>query len=182
MTGSPMAVAEAGEDGNQDEEETATPPSGEAIPLNKLWSTAQSRVADWKSIYFEVPDATDAEISFRIDGSDGARPDKRSTLTLDRYSGSVTGEDNFAEQSTARKVRLLGRYAHTGQLGGLPGQILAGIASLFCVLLVWTGGSLSLHRLRAARARSRRKAIHVGVPASAGKRSAPRERDLVSTA
>jgi len=183
VTGSPMAVAEAGDDSKQDEEETAAPPSGEAIPLDKLWSTAESRVVDWKSIYFEVPDATDAEIGFRIDASDGGRPDQRSTLTLDRYSGSVTGWDNFAGQSAARKVRLLGRYAHTGQLGGLPGQIVAGIASLFCVLLVWTGGSLSLHRLRAARARSRRKpkTVPVGTPPGIDKRPAPRERELIPT-
>jgi threonine/homoserine/homoserine lactone efflux protein len=40
------------------------------------------------------------------------------------------------------------RFTHTGEAGGIPGETLAAIASLGGALLVWTGISMALHRLR----------------------------------
>ena len=39
------------------------------------------------------------------------------------------------------------RFAHTGELGGLPGQLVAGIGCLGGVMLVYTGLSLAFRRL-----------------------------------
>jgi uncharacterized iron-regulated membrane protein len=158
VTGTPPVAAE------EEEEPDLVRVSGQPLALDKLWTRSQTQVPDWKSISFEVPEPDDAEISFSIDASNGSRPDKRSTLTLSRYSGSVTGWDRFATLSAARQVRSMGRYAHTGQLAGPIGQTLAAVACLFCALLVWTGFSLSLHRLRAAQAR---KAKNHGGPSPA---------------
>lgn len=39
------------------------------------------------------------------------------------------------------------RFGHTGELGRLPAQLLAGVACLGGVMLVWTGLALALRRL-----------------------------------
>ena len=47
------------------------------------------------------------------------------------------------------------RFLHTGEALGWPGQLVAGIASLGGVMLVWTGLALAVRRL----AYTRRSAI-----------------------
>ena len=51
------------------------------------------------------------------------------------------------------------RFAHTGELGGLAGEAIAGIASAGGGFLVWTGVALALRRLAAWRARRRTASI-----------------------
>jgi uncharacterized iron-regulated membrane protein len=53
------------------------------------------------------------------------------------YEGSNLGQ----------KVRGWLRFAHTGELGGLTGQIIAGVGCLGGVFLVCTGLSLAFRRL-----------------------------------
>jgi uncharacterized iron-regulated membrane protein len=96
-------------------------------------------------------------MAFAIDRGDGGQPQLRSTLTLDR-AGAVVTYENFASQSPGRRLRSLMRFAHTGEVLGLPGQTIAGVATAGSVVLVWTGIALALRRGRSwlARRRSRR--------------------------
>ncbi len=50
-----------------------------------------------------------------------------------------------------RSLRLLAtvRFGHTGEYGGLPGQVIGALASLGACMLVYTGLSLTIRRLRA---------------------------------
>ena len=50
------------------------------------------------------------------------------------------------------------RFAHTGEVLGLPGQAIAGLVSLGGVVLVYTGFALSYRRFVAWCARRRRPA------------------------
>ena len=50
-------------------------------------------------------------------------------------------------------MRTILRFAHTGEVLGLPGQTIAGIASAGGVVLVYTGLALSLRRFVAWRRR-----------------------------
>jgi uncharacterized iron-regulated membrane protein len=43
------------------------------------------------------------------------------------------------------------RFGHTGELGGLPGQLAAGLACVGGAVLVWTGLALAFRRLIAWR-------------------------------
>lgn len=47
------------------------------------------------------------------------------------------------------EIALVQRFAHTGEVAGVVGQTVAGLASLGGAFLVWTGISLALRRLRA---------------------------------
>ena len=57
--------------------------------------------------------------------------------------------ETFASQTPARRLRSVMRFAHTGEVLGLPGQTIAGIATAASVVLVWTGIALALRRGRA---------------------------------
>jgi uncharacterized iron-regulated membrane protein len=79
----------------------------------------------------------------------------RSTLTLNGVTGADIRWEPYAEASRGQKVRGWMRYAHTGELGGLAGEAVAGVASAGGTFLVWTGVALALRRFTAWRARRR---------------------------
>jgi uncharacterized iron-regulated membrane protein len=88
----------------------------------------------------------------------------RSTLTVDAATGAALRWDPYTAQTRGQKWRGWIRFAHTGELGGVMAQGVAGVACVGGVFLVWTGLSLALRRLAASRpfrvesSRSRRAA------------------------
>ncbi len=56
----------------------------------------------------------------------------------------MTGID---DQTPATRARIWMRFVHTGEVYGLIGQTLAGLASLAAALSVYTGLALSYRRL-----------------------------------
>jgi uncharacterized iron-regulated membrane protein len=116
--------------------------------LDRLLTRASQQEPDWQSIGVRLPESPRAPLAFAIDRGDGGQPQLRSTLTLDRDGAAVSYED-FSTQSPARQMRSIMRFAHTGEVLGLPGQTIAGIATAGSVVLVWTGIALALRRGRA---------------------------------
>lgn len=128
----------------------------ESIPLdnlNPLLERAGRQVEGWKSISFQVPNAADAPVVFTIDTGSGGQPQKRAQLTLDRATGEVVRWEPFSGYSTGRRLRSILRFAHTGEVAGIAGQTVAGIASAGAALLVWTGLALAWRRFGAWRQR-----------------------------
>jgi uncharacterized iron-regulated membrane protein len=127
-------------------------PSEQALSLaglDALWTVAERQVPGWRTINVRVPASSDAPVVFAIDKGDGGQPQHRSTLTLDRESAAVVSFESFADQSLGRRLRSISRFAHTGEVLGLAGQTIAGLATAGAVVLVWTGIALSLRRFRA---------------------------------
>ena len=79
----------------------------------------------------------------------------RSTLTLDGSTGNPIRWEGYSEASRGQKLRGWMRFAHTGELGGLTGEFIAGTASAGGAFLVWTGIALAFRRLIAWLARRR---------------------------
>jgi uncharacterized iron-regulated membrane protein len=77
----------------------------------------------------------------------------RSTLTIDGRTSAEIRWEPYAAASRGQKVRGWMRFAHTGELGGLTGEAVAGVASAGGGFLVWTGIALALRRLAAWRIR-----------------------------
>jgi uncharacterized iron-regulated membrane protein len=71
----------------------------------------------------------------------------RSQLTLDSTSAEIIRWEPYENTTLGQKVRGWLRFAHTGELGGIAGQTVAGLASFGGVVLVWTGLSLAWRRL-----------------------------------
>lgn len=102
----------------------------------------------WKSVSVRFPRGGEDPFTISVDRGDGGQPQLRSTLTVNR-TGDVVARETFADQSTGRQIRSVLRFAHTGEVLGLFGQTIAGLASFGAVVLVWTGLSLSFRRFRA---------------------------------
>ena len=123
--------------------------NGAPIPF----AAAERQVAGWRAITLRVPADEKAPLVYTIDTGWAGEPHKRGTLTVDRATGAVVKWETFAASSPGRKLRTILRFAHTGEVLGLPGQTIAGIASAGAVVLVYTGIALSLRRLAAWRRR-----------------------------
>jgi uncharacterized iron-regulated membrane protein len=121
--------------------------------LNLLWARAEQQVPGWRSISMRLPGSINAPVSFAIDAGDGGRPDLKSTLTLNRKTAEVIRWETFSSFNLGRQLRSWVRFGHTGEAGGMLGETIASMASLGGAFLVWTGLSLALRRLKAARAR-----------------------------
>jgi uncharacterized iron-regulated membrane protein len=126
----------------------APQPQAGAAGLNGLLTRASQQEAAWQSINVRIPDSPTAPVAFAIDRGDGGQPQLRSTLTLDR-TGAVVNYETFSSQTPGRQLRSVMRFAHTGEVLGLPGQTIAGLATAGSVVLVWTGIALALRRGRA---------------------------------
>jgi uncharacterized iron-regulated membrane protein len=134
-------------------------PARAAVPsLNAAVATAVRQRPGWQAITLRLPVSDRAPLTFTIDDGGPGQPQFRGTLTVDRATGSATKWEGFEAGTAGRKLRTLLRFAHTGEVAGLPGQLIAGLASLGAVVLGYTGLALSLRRFAAWRARRGRPA------------------------
>jgi uncharacterized iron-regulated membrane protein len=124
-------------------------------PLDAMVAKAQAHMPEWKTISVAVPGATVPRVVLTLDAGDGGQPHKRATLTLNRHTGAVERWEPYSSQSAGRRARTWLRFAHTGEVYGLAGQTIAGIATAGGAVLVWTGLTLAIRRFLAARKRSR---------------------------
>ncbi len=123
---------------------------GEISPdaIDALWMRAEAQETGWTTITMRMPASARAPLTFAIDRGNGGQPQVRSTLTVDRSSGAVRYE-TFADQKLGARLRSLSRFAHTGEVLGLTGQTIAGLASAGASVLVCTGLALAFRRFRA---------------------------------
>jgi uncharacterized iron-regulated membrane protein len=117
--------------------------------LNAAVAVADSHVPGWRTINLRLPQSDRSPVVLAIDRGDGGQPHLRSTLTLERESGRVVDEETFARQGPGRRLRSIARFAHTGEVLGVPGQTIAGLATAGATVLVWTGLALAWRRCRA---------------------------------
>jgi uncharacterized iron-regulated membrane protein len=116
------------------------------VPANRLTALAaraEQEVPDWKSISLRMQGPNAA---FMIDAGTRARPDLRTMLTLDPETAGVISRETFASYTAGKRWRMLARWLHTGELAGLPGQIVAALSTTAALLLVWTGFALAWRR------------------------------------
>jgi uncharacterized iron-regulated membrane protein len=117
--------------------------------LDELMASAQRQVPGWRTINVRIPTSPTAPAVFAIDRGDGGQPHLRSTLTLDRGTGAVVSHEGFSDLTLGRRIRNVMRFAHTGEVLGIAGQTIAGLASAGGVVLVCTGILLACRRFRA---------------------------------
>jgi uncharacterized iron-regulated membrane protein len=126
--------------------------------LNQLFTRAEKQVSGWRTISLRLPGSPEEPLSFSIDQGAAGQPHLRSTLVLDRHTSDVVKWETFSDASRGRRIRMLLRFIHTGEVFGIPGQTVAGIASAGAVVLVYTGFALSWRRFRAWLVRRRSRA------------------------
>ena len=125
------------------------------VSLDAAWARALLQVDGWRSISVRMPPGNARTAAFTIDRGTGGQPQKRDTLTVDTRTGEIVKWEPFSALSPGRRLRSYMRFGHTGEVWGLTGQTIAGLASLGGAVLVWTGISLAIRRFWAWRVRSR---------------------------
>jgi uncharacterized iron-regulated membrane protein len=130
-----------------------------AADLDRAVAVARTRLTDWRSISLRVPAPGETTVVVSGDAGTGGQVEKRTELLVDTRSGQVVRVTRFADNSLGQRLRGLVRFVHTGEEGGLAGQLVAALASAGGGLLVWTGLSLAFRRLRAARGETERRRL-----------------------
>jgi uncharacterized iron-regulated membrane protein len=152
LTGSPVPSAE----GRGVRPSTNVHASTElTASLESMFARAEQQIPTWRTMIIRLPPRVGAPVAFSMSDRTYWNSFARSTLTLDGTSGADLRWEPYAASSAGQKLRGWIRFAHTGELGGLPGEAIAGIASTGGAFLVYTGISLALRRLSAWRARRR---------------------------
>ncbi len=119
--------------------------------LDQSWARAVEQVPTWRSITARLPARAGAPILFSIVDARSWNAFARSQLTVNSKTAAVVKWEPYDEQSRGQKWRGWVRFGHTGELAGLPGQIVAGVACVGGAFLVYTGLALALRRLAASR-------------------------------
>jgi uncharacterized iron-regulated membrane protein len=118
-----------------------------AEQVDGSWAKAEALMPSWSVMTMRLPNQRNVPVSFTITDARSWNAFARSTLTLDTASGQVRQWQPYANSSLGQKARGWFRFAHTGELFGIVGQVIAGIGCAGGVVLVWTGLSLVLRRL-----------------------------------
>jgi uncharacterized iron-regulated membrane protein len=150
--GNPGATPDAR--GNRRTEQTLADRGGQAQPsvipaaLNLIVARAERQVPAWTQMSLRLPNRDGGPVSFTISGGGPWwNQMARSSLTLNSADGEVVQWQPYQGQTAGQKLRGWLRFAHTGEAGGLAGQLLAGVGCLGGVFLTFTGLSLACRRL-----------------------------------
>src|SRR5262249_60037166 len=119
----------------------------EPMHLDAAWALAAARIPTWRTITVRLPPRGGGPVNLSIVDARSWNQFARSQLTVDAATGRVVKWEPYDDSSRGQKLRGWFRFAHTGELAGLPGQVVAGVASAGGALLVWTGLALALRRL-----------------------------------
>jgi len=120
-----------------------------AVNLDEAWALAEGRMPTWRSMTLRLPARPGAPAVLSIVDARSWNQFARSQLTV-YPSGDARRAakwEPYDDSSRGQKLRGWFRFAHTGELAGVPGQVIAGAASAGGALLVWTGLSLAIRRL-----------------------------------
>ena len=152
LTGSPRPVA-AGRGAGTNRAE----PAGAVAPasLESLVARAEQRLPTWRTMIIRLPPRPGGPVSFSMSDREHWNSFARSTLAENGVTGAETSWEPYAQANRGQKLRGWMRFAHTGELGGRMGELVAGLASAGGAFLVWTGISLALRRFAAWSARRR---------------------------
>lgn len=142
LTGNEVPAPQQQGQGGQQSQETEF-----AIPtnLNAAWDRAEAQAPEWRSISLRLPITKDSAV-FTIDEGVYWNMFGRSTLTVDVPTAAVSKWEPYGERNSAQQLRSWFRFTHTGETGGIVGQIIGFIACVGGAFLVWTGFSLVFRR------------------------------------
>lgn len=138
-------VEEAGVEELESSEDSARAPIQD---LRAAVATAEAWAPGWRTLVLTLPRPDARVVRVEVQGGRTGQPHRTGFLTVDAATGSVHEWESFADDTPGRRAQQFLRYAHTGEYWGVGGQLLAGLFSLAAALMVWTGLSLAVRRLR----------------------------------
>ena len=123
----------------------------ERVSYQSVLDRAAAESPGWRRLTVRIPETGDAPLTVQVDRGSGRQPAKWTNLTFEPSSGVLTARASGQPDSRGQRIRYWLRFAHTGEVYGIVGQTIAGIASVAATVLVWTGLALTWRRFFGAR-------------------------------
>lgn len=123
------------------------PMSVEPASLDELAGQVTDTFGNWRRLAITLPAANAAELNVSVDWGNGVQAGKKRTLKLARDGSGLIGEPMAKVATPGSRARGFIRYLHTGEVFGIIGQTIAGLAALAALVLIYTGLSLGIRRL-----------------------------------
>ena len=139
------ATASAQESLGDDADDDPLPAPAAPVTLQGLLDRAAADTPGWRRLTLRIPEDDTDPFSVRADTGARRQPSKWRNHRFDRETGALLGVGPVTE-TRAQAVRYWLRFAHTGEVYGIPGQTVAAIASAAGALLVWTGFAMAWRR------------------------------------
>ncbi len=115
--------------------------------LEPLFAQIRQENPGFASMSLRMPQQPGAPFPLMLDKGGRGQVHLRTMLNLDVAQQKVLASpDDITQQNLGRRLRMYSRYLHTGELFGLPGQVVAALSTLAAILLVWTGFALAWRR------------------------------------
>lgn len=119
----------------------------DGLSLDDLLAQATDAVPRGRRAVITLPAPAAETIAIAIDRGNGAQSSKVHELELWRDGRGVIEPEAAVAPNGPQQARRFLRFLHTGEIYGFWGQTIAGLASLFAVLLVYSGACLAISRL-----------------------------------
>jgi uncharacterized iron-regulated membrane protein len=122
------------------------------LSLDEAFAHVAAAFPAWKSITLEADPASDPEalpaepLEFGVTVPDSMPSRAYIPVKSDPFTGEILQAIRLQDRSAGLQARVWIRFLHTGGAFGLPGKIIASLATAASLVLVWTGFALSWRR------------------------------------
>ncbi len=122
--------------------------AGAVFNPDQVLESVEKNVPGWKSASIRYPKEGTAAVSVYLVEAGAKRDFQKSLLTVNSGTGEVIKWEPYSSYNAGRKLRTWTKYLHTGESFGLITQLIAFISALGAMMLVWTGFSMAIFRLK----------------------------------
>jgi uncharacterized iron-regulated membrane protein len=112
----------------------------------QIFANVEQQVPGWRSISIGWSSAAQSTATITATRGYESEIPKLITLTVDKATAAITNVQTWEDREAGLRARVISRTGHTGEILGLPGQIVASLGCLGGVMLVYTGFALSWRR------------------------------------
>jgi uncharacterized iron-regulated membrane protein len=133
-----------------------TPSAGtKPVSAEALLASAAAEFPDWRSIHLYLPNTSTSSatttaplkpVSLGVTLPDFMPSRAYVPVELDPFTGEILQATRFQNRSAGLQARVWIRFLHTGGAFGLPGKIVATLATTASLFLIYTGFALSWRR------------------------------------
>jgi uncharacterized iron-regulated membrane protein len=118
-------------------------------PVDLAFSKVKVEFPKWRMIRARIsPDARTG--TFAIEEA-SSLPQLRNQMVVNLHTGETERVERHSSMSTGRRWRAWARFLHTGEAGGIVGQVIAAGATFGGAVLAWTGLALAWRRFMGRR-------------------------------
>ncbi|HTA77050.1 MAG TPA: PepSY-associated TM helix domain-containing protein [bacterium] len=143
---SAMAPPSPDAKGSRGDKKIARKTHSRSANFSAYFAAAEKRSPAWLSMNLRLPQGNRPNVMVVIEEPSSPNAYGRSLLTLDANTAEVIKWEPYEGYNLGRKLRIWVRALHTGEAGGVFGQIIAALAVLGAMVSVFTGFNLSFRR------------------------------------